>query len=225
MERLGVVVNDGGLVVDFGCGSGTSTRYLAKQFPSAGRIIGVDLSPHMVLTGQFMNAEDHAADPRVELRYGDAAKTGLPDGSASLVSLSLVVHELAGHARREILAEACRILTPGGSLAIMEMDPSAPGYVKLRKNPMVFSILRSTEPYLEVYFSEAAQLDSELFEAGFSTVRKSAPTGRHMAVVAVKGGTLDMRGTDEERDKADTHVQSHKAGVWMRNPTRSEQRS
>lgn len=35
---------------------------------------------------------------------------------------------------------------------------------------MVFSILRSTEPYLEVYFSEAAQLDSELFEAGFSTV-------------------------------------------------------
>lgn len=43
-----------------------------------------------------------AADPRVELRYGDAAKTGLPDGSASLVSLSLVVHELAGHARREV---------------------------------------------------------------------------------------------------------------------------
>lgn len=33
-------------------------RYLAEQFPSAGRIIGVDLSPHMVLTGQLMNAED-----------------------------------------------------------------------------------------------------------------------------------------------------------------------
>lgn len=39
----------------------------------------------------------------MELRYGDAAKTGLPDGSASLVSLSLVIHELAGDARREVL--------------------------------------------------------------------------------------------------------------------------
>lgn len=38
--------------------------------------------------------------------------------------------------REQILAEACRIIRPGGSLAIMEMDPSAPGYIKLRKNPV-----------------------------------------------------------------------------------------
>lgn len=36
---------------------------------------------------------------------------------------------------------------------------------------MLFSILRSTEPYLDVYFSEASNLDLELQEAGFSTVR------------------------------------------------------
>lgn len=28
MERLGVLVEDGGLVVDLGCGSGTSTRHV-----------------------------------------------------------------------------------------------------------------------------------------------------------------------------------------------------
>lgn len=28
MERLGVGVEDGGLVVDLGCGSGTSTRWV-----------------------------------------------------------------------------------------------------------------------------------------------------------------------------------------------------
>lgn len=39
-----------------------------------------------------------------------------------------------------------------------------------------------------------------------------------MAVVAVKGGTFDLRGNDKERDKADTHVQSHRAGVWFNNP-------
>lgn len=133
MERFRVVVNDGDLLVDMGCGSGTSTRYLAKQFPSAGKVIGLDLSPHIVLTGRFISADDPVAS-RIELRYADAAKTGLLNGSASLVSLCLVVHELSRDAGREILAEACRLLTPGGSLAIMEMDPSAPGYMKLRKN-------------------------------------------------------------------------------------------
>lgn len=52
------------------------------------------------------------ADPRVELFYGDAAKTGLEDNSASLVSLSLVVHELSTEGRRtvrEINALSCLI--------------------------------------------------------------------------------------------------------------------
>lgn len=222
MARLGVLVEEGGLVVDLGCGSGTSTRYLAEQFPSAGKVLGVDLSPHMLLTGRFMLEENEDADARVELVYGDAAKTGLPDDSASVVSLCLVVHELSREARNEIMAEACRILRPGGSLSIMEMDPSAPGYVKLRKNPMLFSILRSTEPYLDVYFSEAGDIGVELQQAGFSTVRKSMVTGRHMAVVAVKGGLFDLRGSDEDRERADTHVQSHKTNVWMNNPIKEK---
>ncbi|CBJ49027.1 conserved unknown protein [Ectocarpus siliculosus] len=216
MERLGVLVEDGGLVVDLGCGSGTSTRYLAEQFPSAGKVVGVDLSPYMLLTGRFMQQEDENADPRVELEYGDAARTGLEDNSASLVSLSLVVHELSTEGRRSILAEAFRILRPGGSVSIMEMDPSAPGYIKLRNNPMLFSILRSTEPYLDVYFSEAGNIDAELQEAGFTTVRKSGVTGRHMAVVGVKGGTFDLRADFKQREKDDTHLQTHRADVWVK---------
>ena len=39
---------------------------------------------------------------------------------------------------------------------------------------MLFSILRSTEPYLDVYFSEANNIDAELLEAGFSLVSDSA---------------------------------------------------
>lgn len=33
-------------------------RYLAEQFPSAGKVVGVDLSPYMLLTGRFMQQED-----------------------------------------------------------------------------------------------------------------------------------------------------------------------
>ncbi|CAN0372121.1 unnamed protein product, partial [Ascophyllum nodosum] len=159
MERLGVVVEKGGLVVDLGCGTGMSTRRLAEQHPSAGQVVGLDLSPHMVLVGQFLGERGEKVDPRVDLRYADARNTGLPDGSASLVSICLVLHEMWAEGRREMLEEAYRILRPGGSLAIMEMNPSAPGYVSLRQNPMVFSIMRSTEPYLDVYFSEAGNID------------------------------------------------------------------
>ena len=38
----------------------------------------------------------------MEFQYGDAAKTGLEDNSASLVSLALVVHELSTEGRRAV---------------------------------------------------------------------------------------------------------------------------
>lgn len=42
-----------------------------------------------------------------------------------------------------------------------------------------------------------------------------------MTVVAVKGGIFDLRGTDDEREKADMHLQSHKMDIWLKNPVRS----
>ena len=46
---------------------------------------------------------------------------------------------------------------------------------------MVFSIMRSTEPYLDVYFSEAGNIDAELQQVGFSTV-STEPAGERSVV-------------------------------------------
>jgi hypothetical protein len=48
----------------------------------------------------------------------------------------------------------------------MEMDPSAPGYIKLQRTPWLYAILKSTEPYLEEYFNMAPQLQSTLRDIG-----------------------------------------------------------
>ena len=48
----------------------------------------------------------------------------------------------------------------------MEMDPTAPGYIKLQKTPWLFAILKSTEPYLEEYFNMAPKLQSTLRDIG-----------------------------------------------------------
>ena len=142
------------LIVDFGSGTGTSTRRLAALFKNAKEIRGIDLSPYMVGVGRFLMGggmedgewvEDIRPDTRVNLSLGDISSTGLPSGSVDVVSICLVLHELPRQAAEGVLKEAYRLLKAGGSLLVMEMDPEAPGYVKLRSNAMLFSVLRSTE--------------------------------------------------------------------------------
>ena len=52
-------------------------------------------------------------------RHAAAERIGLADSSVDLVSMCLVMHELPQHATRAIIAEAFRILRPGGTFAIM----------------------------------------------------------------------------------------------------------
>jgi ubiquinone/menaquinone biosynthesis C-methylase UbiE len=205
------------IVVDFGSGTGTSTRRLAKLFKNAEQVKGIDLSPYMVAVGRFLMADGNLkegewvedlgpSDPRVSLTYGDISSTGLPSGSVDVVSICLVLHELPRAASERVLEEAKRILRPGGTLLIMEMDPEAPGYVKLRSNAMLFSVLRSTEPFLDEYFDFAPSLPSYLDSLGFGSVKISAATGRHFAIAATKKGVADLRPSARERELSDSHL-------------------
>ncbi|CAB1104986.1 unnamed protein product [Ectocarpus sp. CCAP 1310/34] len=205
LTRLGGQVEKGGVIVDFGCGVGTSTRLLAESMPGARRVIGMDLSPYMIAVGNHHNREKKTGR-RVSLVYGDVADTRLPDGGTSLVSCTYLLHEMPDEAVRDVLAEAYRLLKPGGSLAIMDMDPDAPGYKKLRSNPFLFAIVRATEPYLDQWFNLAPRIHHLLAETGFSVVRKAAVTGRHFLVVATKAGSLDLRPSDRAREAMDEHL-------------------
>lgn len=51
--------------------------------------------------------------------HAAAEETGLPSETVDLVSCCLIMHELPQAATRAIIAEAHRILRPGGTLAIM----------------------------------------------------------------------------------------------------------
>lgn len=87
------------MIVDFGCGVGTSTRVLAESLPTAKRVIGMDLSPYMIAVGNHHNREKKIGR-RVSLVYGDVADTRLPDESASLVSCTYLLHEMPDEAVR-----------------------------------------------------------------------------------------------------------------------------
>lgn len=218
-----MIANDA-VVVDMGCGTGTSTRRLANQFLNATKIIGLDLSPYMIAVGRFLQeevpkgsiewVEDIAADDRISLRYADITRTGLADSSVDVVALSFVLHELPASVSQEVLHEAYRILKPGGVFYIAEMDPSTPGYRKLRANPLLFSVIRSTEPYLDEYFDVVApNLPTMLQQQGFPVVRVGAATGRHFAMVAIKPGVADVRPSRAVRLASDQHLPTWKKEI------------
>lgn len=51
--------------------------------------------------------------------HAAAEATGLPSETVDLVSCCLVMHELPRAATKNIIAEAHRVLRPGGTFAIM----------------------------------------------------------------------------------------------------------
>lgn len=165
-------------IVDLGCGVGMSTETLARTFPGA-QLTGVDLSPYFLAVARYRQQQ---ADPALPVSWHHAAaeETGLPTASADLVSVCLVFHELPQDAARAVLTEARRLLKPGGYLGIMDMNPESEALRAMP--PFVFTLLKSTEPYLDAYLS----LDlAQAFEAaGFERPTITAATPRHRAVVA-----------------------------------------
>ena len=173
-------------IVDLGCGAGRSTMTLQKTFPDA-TVTGVDLSPYFVTVAKRMEPEmareiGCAAASSIRWIHAPAEETGLPSNSVDLVSVCLVFHELPTDAARSIMAEAYRIVKPGGHFAIMDMNPQCDTFVKMP--PYVLTLLKSTEPYLDQYF--ALDMDAAFQQAGFQSPQIVANSPRHRSIVGHK---------------------------------------
>jgi ubiquinone/menaquinone biosynthesis C-methylase UbiE len=102
------------LAVEIGCGYGTFTVPLAAAIQ--GRVHAFDLEPSM-LEATALNLRN-AGPENVSLELRDVLDhgTGLGDASTDLV---LIFNLLHFDGRRALLAEAARILRPGGIVAVI----------------------------------------------------------------------------------------------------------
>jgi ubiquinone/menaquinone biosynthesis C-methylase UbiE/DNA-binding transcriptional ArsR family regulator len=105
-------------VVDLGTGSGRMLTLLGKK---ARMSVGLDLSQNMLNIARTNVAR--AGLDKVELRHGDIFSTRLPQHSADLVLVHQVLHYLADPAAA--VAEAARLVMPGGRLLIVDFAPHA----------------------------------------------------------------------------------------------------
>ena len=172
-------------ILDMGCSVGTSTFSLQKAFPQ-GQITGVDLSPYFLAIAQYRSQQqtqelDPTQSPQpIKWLHAAAESTGLPDNSCDLVSAFLLFHELPRMAAIEILKEARRVLRPGGCLAIMDSNPQAEGYVRMPS--YILTLLKSTEPYLDDYFT--FDIEQAMIEAGFDRPSVIITSPRHYTLIA-----------------------------------------
>lgn len=100
----------GGVVADVGAGTGTFAAVLTEQRPDA-EVVAIDGDPEVLAK---------AAAKGVRGRAGLADRLPLDDRSADRVVQSLLLHHLEPTGKRAALAEARRVLKPGGRLHIAD---------------------------------------------------------------------------------------------------------
>jgi SAM-dependent methyltransferase len=103
----------GEVVVDLGTGRGELPAIAAQR--GAARAVGVEYSPAAVALAR-RTIEAQGASARAEVVAADVRAVPLPDGMADLVTLVDVVEHLAPTEVAAALAEALRLLRPGGRL-------------------------------------------------------------------------------------------------------------
>lgn len=165
-------------ILDVGCSVGMSSFALQAVYPQA-KITGLDLSPYFLSVAEYQSRQRNA---QINWVHAAAEATQLAANSYDLVSSFLMFHELPQSATRQIFQEAQRLLRPGGYLTIMDMNPKSEIYAKMP--PYILTLLKSTEPYLDEYFS--LDIEQALVDAGFATPVISCNTPRHRTIVAQK---------------------------------------
>lgn len=138
------------VIADLGAGEGAFSLLLAQR---AQQVIAVDNSDKMVELGSALAQKQGVT--ALEYRKGDLEAVPIADASVDLVLFSQSLHH-ALHPERAV-AEAWRILKPGGRIAILDL--------------VQHRFAEARELYADVWlgFSEV-ELESLLSKAGFAAV-------------------------------------------------------
>ena len=115
-------LSEGSRVLDLACGIGAVSCWLASQVGVTGKVIAGDVNPDQLVVAKWHCAKcDHLAP--IEYVEANAYDTGLASGSFDIVHTRLLLCHLTDPLR--VLAEAYRLLKPGGALVCQDLKLSS----------------------------------------------------------------------------------------------------
>ncbi|MFC4013803.1 methyltransferase domain-containing protein [Nonomuraea purpurea] len=153
----------GAAVVDVGCGAGRAAAELADR---GARAIGVDPADEMLTLARHRW-------PEADFRAGHACALPLGDGEVAGYRADKVFHEIADAA--EALAEARRVLAPGGRAVLTGQDWD--GFLIDSDDPALTRTIVHARADLTTNPRAARRYRNLLLDAGFIDVEVKADLG------------------------------------------------
>ena len=129
-----------GKTLQVACAYGNLTTRLHQRLAPDASLDVVDILPIQLLN----LAKKLPADERVALLQGDSSSLACPDASYDQALLFFLLHEQPEAVRRATLAEAMRVVRPGGRIVIIDYHLPVPWH-PLRL--LMTGVFRKLEPY------------------------------------------------------------------------------
>jgi ubiquinone/menaquinone biosynthesis C-methylase UbiE len=163
-------------ILDLGCGTGAMALAIARASPGV-QLLGVDGDPDIL---ERARAKALAEGTKLELHEALADRLPLPDAHVACVVSTLMFHHLAPSAKRAALAEAWRVLVPGGRLLICDVGRAADPVMRA-----AFLAVQLLDGFANTREHARGELPKIVSQAGFSAV---TVFGRYRT----GAGTLDL---------------------------------
>ena len=154
-------LSNGDSALDIGCGTGTLAIAAQSRVPG-GKVIGLDADPKIL-----RRARRKAQGVGINIQFDQGFSTELPyaDGSFAVVMSTLFFHHLRDADKEVTIAEALRVLRPGGRLVVADMGKPQDSVMRL-----AFSIIRLIDGRETTDLSIQGGLPGLVSAGGFANV-------------------------------------------------------
>lgn len=142
-----------GKILDIGCSVGASTKFLIEAFPDKDEVDAIDLSPYFLSAAKFYHKMQTSPlfteqNRKIIYHHMMAENMTFSSNSYDIVSISFLLHEVPTKTAEDILAQAFRVLRPGGTISIVDLSKK-----RIKALPQFhIAFFEFTEPHIRQYY-------------------------------------------------------------------------